>query len=40
MRGLENMLPEGYLAKEEEGWCGAGWSMKEMDLGIMKRGIV
>lgn len=40
MRGLKTMLLKGYLAKEERGWCGAGWSMKEMDLDIMKGGIV
>lgn len=43
MRGLETVLPEdqlkGYLAKDEKGWCGARWSMKEIDLGTMKGGM-
>lgn len=44
MKALETMSPEdvlkGYLDKEDKGWCGAVWSMKEIYLGTTKEGIV
>lgn len=41
MKALETMSPEdvlkGYLDKEDKGWCGAVWSMKEIYLGTTKQ---